>query len=62
MKYLLLLGSALLLSGCYQTSLETNAACLRLAGCVSSFGDHGQGPIQQQAVAPVNPGPLTPRR
>ncbi len=62
MKQSGLLMLALLIAGCTRNAYEANIVCARTAGCVSSFDDQHRGPIQQQAVAPINPGALTPNR
>ena len=51
------------LAGCVSPDAYSgNQLCARTAGCVSSFASPGYGPIQAQAVAPVNPGALQPQR
>lgn len=50
-------------AGCVSPdAYSANQLCARTAGCVSSFASPGYGPIQAQAVAPANPGPLQPQR
>jgi hypothetical protein len=41
----------LALSAC-ANNLESNAQCLRTAGCTSSFPNSGYGPIHAQAAGP----------
>lgn len=51
------------LGGCVSTDqYSANQICASTAGCVSSFTDTRQGPIQAQAVAPQAPSGLQPMR
>jgi hypothetical protein len=52
----------LALGGCAYDQYSSNQLCARSAGCVSGFATSGEGPIQAQAVAPVNAGALLPQR
>jgi hypothetical protein len=58
---LLLAGLAISLAGCATDQHAANIACAQRAGCVSSFGDSGYGPVHAQAVAPDSPSPLQPQ-
>lgn len=51
MRLLVMMGLALALAGC-ASNYESNAQCVRTAGCVSSFPNSGYGPIHAQAVGP----------
>lgn len=48
------------LQGCAYDHFTANEVCGRSAGCVSSFPNTGNGPIQAQAVAPDNAGLRAP--
>ncbi|MEY2882752.1 MAG: hypothetical protein RL490_476 [Pseudomonadota bacterium] len=51
------------LGGCVSTDqYSANQTCASTAGCVSSFANTHQGPIQAQAVAPQAPSGLQPQR
>lgn len=50
------------LGGCAYDQYTANGECARTAGCVSSFANHGYGPIQGQAVAPDNHGRRDPQQ
>lgn len=51
------------LTACVSTDQYSgNQICARTAGCVSSFGNSGYGPVHAQAVAPDAPGPLQPQK
>jgi hypothetical protein len=54
MQRLVIIAIAFALSGC-ASSLEANAQCVRLGGCVSSFPNSGYGPIHAQAAGPLAP-------
>lgn len=59
----IILPCLIALPACVSTDAYTgNQMCTAKAGCVSSFADHGYGPIQAQAVAPLSAGPLQPQR
>ena len=51
MQRIAVIGLALALAGC-ANNLESNAQCLRTAGCTSSFPNSGYGPIHAQAAGP----------
>jgi hypothetical protein len=51
---LLIIALAVAVSAC-ASNLESNAQCVRLGGCVSSFPNSGYGPIHAQAVGPETP-------
>ncbi|MBC7521416.1 MAG: hypothetical protein H7268_10050 [Sandarakinorhabdus sp.] len=59
-----ILAAVLLLAmtGCATNEQQSaNEACAHTAGCVSSFGNSGYGPVHAQAVAPDSRGPLRPQ-
>lgn len=59
---IMMITGLLALSACLSPDAHSaNQLCTRTAGCVSSFANPGYGPIQAQAVAPANPGPLQPQ-
>jgi hypothetical protein len=50
------------MTGCVSSDQQSaNQACVRTAGCVSSFSNTGYGPVHAQVVAPDSPSPLQPQ-
>lgn len=52
MQRMVVMGLSLALAGC-ANNYESNAQCLRTAGCTSSFPSSGYGPVHAQAAEPT---------
>jgi hypothetical protein len=59
-RFMILMAAGLGFTGCATDQHAANIDCLGRAGCVSSFGNTGYGPVHAQAVAPDAATPRQP--
>jgi hypothetical protein len=60
LRFGLISGALMALTGCATDQHAANINCLNRPGCVSGFGDTGYGPVHAQAVAPDSATPRQP--